>query len=246
MNSPAVVILAAGKGKRMKSDLPKVLHKLCGKPIIDYVISTAREINPQRIILVIGHKYQMIEDHLGNSDLEFVIQKEQLGTGHAVMQTEKVLSDFDGTMVILSGDVPFLKAETVEELLGEHRKRETCATVLTAILEDPSGYGRIKRDKDGFVEKIVEEVDATQEEKGIKEIKSGTFCFESKPLFEMLQKIDIDNKQGEYYLTDVLKLMRDKELPVAALVCSDSFEILGINSLQQLKELETLYSREHR
>ena len=240
MKPPAVIILAAGKGKRMRSDLPKVLHKIGRKPIIDYVISTARKINSQRIILVIGHKYQMIKDYLRGSDLEFIIQEKQLGTGHAVMQTEKLLGDFDGTIVVLCGDVPFLKAETIEGLIEEHHKRKACATVLTAILDDPRGYGRIKRDGNNLVEKIVEESDATEKEKSIKEINSGTFCFESKPLFKILRQVDMDNKQGEYYLTDVLKLVQEENLPVAAVVCSDAEETLGVNSIQQLKQMEKM------
>lgn len=240
MKPIAVVILAAGKGKRMKSDLPKVLHRVGGKPMIDYVIRTARKINPQRIVLVIGHKYQMVLDYLKDSDLEFVIQKEQLGTGHAVMQAEKILSNFDGIVVILCGDVPFLKAETIGKLIDQHKKRKACATVLTAIVEDASGYGRIKRDNSGLVEEIVEELDATGEDKKIKEINSGIFCFEAKPLFAKLKETDKQNKQGEYYLTDVLKLMRDENLPIAALISSNPDEVLGINSIEQLKEMEKL------
>ncbi|MCJ7507643.1 MAG: sugar phosphate nucleotidyltransferase [candidate division Zixibacteria bacterium] len=238
MRKLAVIILAAGKGKRMKSDLPKVLHKIAGRPLIDYVISTAREINPQRIIVVIGHKYQMVKEHLKDSDLGFVIQKEQLGTGHAVMQTENTLSDFDGTIVVLCGDVPFLKAETIEKLIQEHHKARASATVLTTILDNPKGYGRIKRDGNNLVEKIVEEIDTTIEEKKLKEINSGIFCFESKLLFETLHQVDTNNKQREYYLTDVLKLMRDKNLPVAAVVCSCAFEVSGVNSIEQLKQME--------
>ena len=238
--SAAIVILAAGKGKRMKSDLPKVLHKIGGKPIIDYVVSIAKEIAPQRIILVIGHGYQMIKRHFRDPDLEFVIQKEQLGTGHAVMQTKKKLTGFDGTIVVLCGDAPFLKASTVRNLIREHRRAKAHATVLTAILDNPQGYGRIKRDKGNLIQKIVEEVDTTGEERKIKEINSGTFCFRSKPLFEMLSCVDMMNKQGEYYLTDVLKLMRDRGFPVAAMISPCSSEALGINSMRQLRQLETL------
>ena len=241
MKPVAIVILAAGKGKRMKSDLPKVLHQVRGKPMIDHVIGTARKIGPQRIVLVVGHKYRMILDYLKDSDLEFVIQKKQLGTGHAVMQTEKALSDFDGTIVILCGDVPFLKAETIRRLIDEHKRRKATATVLTAIVENASGYGRIKRDSSGLVERIVEELDATKEEKKIKEINSGIFCFETKALFAELRKVSRQNRQAEYYLTDILKLMRDEGLPVAALVSSCPDEILGINSTEQLKKMEVLY-----
>jgi bifunctional UDP-N-acetylglucosamine pyrophosphorylase/glucosamine-1-phosphate N-acetyltransferase len=234
------VILAAGKGKRMKSDLPKVLHKLGGRPMVEYVIQTAKEVGVEKIILVVGHKWEKTQKLLKHLPVEFVIQDEQLGTGHAVMQTKDRLSDFDGDILVLCGDVPLLKSSTVKKLLEEHKTKKAKATVLTAIIEDPSGYGRIIRNKDGMVEKIVEDKDATVDEKKVKEINTGTFCFDSKSLFSVLGKITTDNKQGEYYLTDVLDLLRKENLPIWAVVAANSQETLGINSQEELEKMEQI------
>jgi UDP-N-acetylglucosamine diphosphorylase/glucosamine-1-phosphate N-acetyltransferase len=234
------IILAAGRGKRMKSDLPKVLHKLCGKPMVEYVIETAKKVGVEKIILVVGHKREKTQKLLKHLDVEFVIQEEQLGTGHAVMQAKKHLANFDGDILILCGDVPLLKSDTVRRLLEEHRRKKAVATVLTAILEDPSGYGRIIRDEKGMVEKIVEDKDASANEKKVREINTGTFCFDSKPLFSVLDKITTDNKQGEYYLTDVLELLRKKNLPIWAVVATNPQETLGINSQEELEKMEEI------
>ena len=224
----------------MKSDLPKVLHKLCGKPMVEYVIETAKKVGVEKIILVVGHKREKTQKLLKHLDVEFVIQEEQLGTGHAVMQAKKHLANFDGDILILCGDMPLLKSDTVRRLLEEHRRKKAVATVLTAILEDPSGYGRIIRDEKGMVEKIVEDKDASANEKKVREINTGTFCFDSKPLFSVLDKITTDNKQGEYYLTDVLELLRKKNLPIWAVVATNPEETLGINSQEELEKMEEI------
>jgi bifunctional UDP-N-acetylglucosamine pyrophosphorylase/glucosamine-1-phosphate N-acetyltransferase len=237
------VILAAGKGERMKSDLPKVLHKLGGKPMVEYVVETAKNVGVEKIILVIGYKWELTQNSLlylsegtfGN--VEFVIQKEQLGTGHAVLQTKDHLSDFDGDILILCGDVPLLSSNTVKRLLEEHRTKKAKATVLTAIVEDPSGYGRIIRNKDKMVEKIVEDKDASANEKKVKEFNTGTFCFDCKSLFSVLDKITTDNKQGEYYLTDTLEFFREENLPIWAVVAANPQETLGINSQEELEKM---------
>ena len=224
----------------MKSDLPKVLHQLGGKPMVEYVVNTAREVGAERILLVIGHKWEQAREVLKHLPVEFVVQKEQLGTGHAVLQTEKLLSDFDGDVVVLSGDVPLLRADTLKKLLGEHRKRKASATVLTAIPDDPAVYGRVIRDETGLVQEIVEEKDATADQKRIREINTGTFCFDRVSLFSALGKLTNDNEQGEYYLTDTLKLMREGKLSVWGVVVADPRETLGINSEKELKEMERL------
>lgn len=224
----------------MKSDLPKVLHKLGGKPMVEYVVETAKKVGVERIILVVGHKREKTQKLLKHLNVEFVIQEEQLGTGHAVLQTKEHLSDFDGDILVLCGDVPLLKSDTVRKLLGEHRRKKAVATVLTAIVDDASGYGRIIRNKEGMVEKIVEEVDASADEKKVREINTGTFCFDSKSLFSVLDKITTDNKQKEYYLTDALKLLREKKLPVWAVVAPDPQETLGINSQEELEKMEEI------
>ncbi len=224
----------------MKSDLPKVLHRLGGKPMVEYVIKTAKEAGSKRIVLVVGHKSDQARNSLKHLKVEFVIQKEQLGTGHAVMQTKELLSDFDGDVFILCGDVPLLRGDTLRKLLKEHREKKAVATVLTAILDDATGYGRIIRDEKRMVQKIVEEKDASADQKNIKEINTGTFCFDKASLFSVLEKVTNDNKQGEYYLTDTLKLLQDKKLPIWGMVASDPLETLGINSSEELKQVEKI------
>jgi bifunctional UDP-N-acetylglucosamine pyrophosphorylase/glucosamine-1-phosphate N-acetyltransferase len=238
--SIAVVILAAGKGTRMNSDLPKVLHKICGKPMVEYVIKTAGQLKAERIILVVGHKWEQAKDLIDRYKVEFAIQMEQFGTGHAVLQTQKLLSDFDGDVLILYGDVPLLTAETLNKLLKEHRKRKAAATVLTAILDDPSHYGRIIRDKKGMVQEIVEAKDASADQIKVKEINTGIICFDRVALFSALKRITNDNKQGEYYLTDAIKIIRGQNLTVGGMVTADPVETLGINSPEELKKLERI------
>ena len=222
----------------MKSDLPKVLHQLGGKPMVEYVVNTAKKVGAERVLLVIGYKWEQTKEALKHLPVEFVVQKEQLGTGHAVLQTEKLLSGFEGDVLVLSGDVPLLRADTLVRLIGEHRERKASATVLTAVPEHPAGYGRIVRDEAGLVQEIVEEKDANADQRKIREINTGTFCFERSFLFWALGKVTNDNEQGEYYLTDTLKLLRDRKLPIWGVVARDPLEILGINSEKELKERE--------
>ena len=242
------IILAAGKGKRMKSDLPKVLHRLGGKPMVEYVVETAKRVGAEKTILVVGHRWEQAQDSLkylsdgSYGKVEFVVQKEQLGTGHAVLQAKDHLSGFDGDLLVLCGDVPLLTNHTVKKLLEEHRKKEAKATVLTAIIEDPSGYGRVIRNKDGMVEKIVEDKDASEDEKKVREFNTGTFCFDTKSLLSVLDRITADNRQGEYYLTDVLGLLKEENLPVWAVVAADPQETLGINSQEELEKMEQILS----
>ncbi len=237
---PVAVILAAGKGKRMKSNLPKVLHKLCGKPMVEYVTATAKKAGVERVILVVGHKWRKAQHSLKHLKVEFVVQKKQLGTGHAVLQTKNLLCNFKGDVLILCGDVPLLRADTLRRLLTEHRKRKASATVLTTLLENPTGYGRIIRDRRGMVQKIVEEKEASADQKKLREVNTGTFCFDPSSLFSVLEKVTNDNKQKEYYLTDTIKLLRDRQLPVWAVVTPDPSETLGVNSPEQLKEVEKI------
>jgi len=208
--------------------------------MVEYVVNSARQAGVERIILVVGHKSEQSQNFLKHLNVEFVIQKEQLGTGHAVLQTQKLLSDFEGDVLILCGDVPLLRADTLKKLIKEHRKKKAVATVLTAILEDASGYGRIIRNQRGMVQKIVEEKDASADQKRIKEINTGTFAFDRASLFSVLEKVTNDNKQGEYYLTDTLKLMQDQKLPIWGMVAPDPLETLGINSPEELKKVEKI------
>ncbi|KPL03878.1 MAG: hypothetical protein AMJ90_02925 [candidate division Zixibacteria bacterium SM23_73_2] len=234
------VVLAAGKGKRMKSNIPKVMHKIRGRPLIDYLVSTLEDLKIPKIILVVGYKKKMVFDFFKHKDFVFVEQKKLLGTGHAVLQTKKLLEDFDGEVLILFGDVPFISGTTIENLVKTHRRTKAQATVLTAVLDQPKGYGRIIRREDGSLEKIVEDKDASPKEKKIKEMNTGIFCFNSRYLFPALQKIKKENQQGEYYLTDTVDILRKQKHKVSAFVTRDPKEILGVNSMKQLKYLGKL------
>ncbi len=224
----------------MKSDLPKVLQKLQGKPMVEYVINTAKELGVERIILVIGHRWEKAKKSLEHLNVEFVVQEQQLGTGHAVLQTRELLSNFEGDVLILCGDVPLLRPDTLKQLVNEHRERKAHATVLTAVFDDPAGYGRVIRGKSGLVQKIVEDKDATAEEREVREINTGTFCFDRASLFSVLENVRNDNKQGEYYLTDTFKLLLDQKRPIWAVVASDPSETVGINSEEELERAEEI------
>ncbi|MEA2104341.1 MAG: NTP transferase domain-containing protein [Candidatus Cloacimonadota bacterium] len=237
----SIIILAAGKGVRMKSNLPKVLHEFNGKPMISRIVETAQNIKPKKIAVVVGYKKDVVIEALKNFDsIIFVEQKKQNGTGHAVLMTAKYFSGFDGNVVITPGDVPLLKAKTIDNLIRIHNEKNAAATVLTAILNDPTGYGRIIRDKNGYVLKIVEHKDASEQKRKVNEINSGIFCFDAKKLFEILPLIKTNNAQNELYLTDTLEILQNEGAKIAAVIAKDPLEISGINSPEQLKELESL------
>jgi len=243
----ATVIMAAGKGKRMKNpDKSKVMFELKGKPIIDYVINLSLKINSELIIPIVGHQKQSVIDYLHkefiseDSKIKFAHQDEQLGTGHAIMQTEDILKHFDGSVLILSGDVPLLKYDTVMKFLNYYYDNGFTASLLSAVFENPFGYGRIIRDEKGKFIDIVEEKDAADEQRKIKEINSGIYIIDCKILFEALQTVKTDNAQGEYYLTDVFKYFKDKHMNIGAIPVDNNLEITGINTIEQLSELEKL------
>jgi bifunctional UDP-N-acetylglucosamine pyrophosphorylase/glucosamine-1-phosphate N-acetyltransferase len=234
----AAVILAAGKGKRMKSDLPKVLHPIHGRPLIRYLLDRFMPIGFNPLVLVVGHKAEMVREELADYNVKFVLQAEQLGTAHAVQMAEPVLGSFDGTTLVAAGDVPFLSRETVENLFEIHARTKAAATCLSAVFDDPTGYGRIvRRPGTDFIKDIVEHKDASPEILRIQEINSGTFCFDNKLLFETIREIGCDNAQGEYYLTDAVKILHGKGYPVAVVKASNPDEVRGVNSLDQLELL---------
>ncbi|MCD6447112.1 MAG: NTP transferase domain-containing protein [Candidatus Marinimicrobia bacterium] len=234
----ATVILAAGKGTRMKSDLPKVLHKVLGETMVARVVARAEESGSSRTVVVIGHKKELVEKELAAQKVDFAVQTQQLGTGHAVMMAEPALQDFFGDVLILAGDVPLLTSETLIKLIKTHHEEKADATVLSAIFENPHGYGRIIRTSDGNYSHSVEEKDANDEIRKIKEINSGIYLFKSELLFHYLRFIGTDNIQGEYYLTDVLPLMRKDNKKIALQVADDPDEIQGVNTVDQLREAE--------
>ncbi|MBU8920855.1 MAG: NTP transferase domain-containing protein [Bacteroidales bacterium] len=239
-NGLAAVILAAGQGTRMKSDMAKVLHQLCGRPMIRYVVDAAGSIDPERIILVVGYQAEAVMKEMDGEDVEFALQEERLGTGHAVLQAGSLLEGFSGTVMVLTGDTPLLRSVTLAALLETHRDSCASATVLSAVLEDATGYGRIIKDKQGQFLKIVEHKDASDDEKKVNEINSGIFCFESRDLFSALAGVGKENAQGEYYLTDVMSILREEGRKTVVHLCLDRQEVMGINDVDQLKEAERL------
>ncbi len=237
----AVTILAAGLGKRMKSpDKPKVMFEICGRPMIQYVVELALDVNAEKIVPIVGHHREQVIDFLGklypDEHIEYAVQAEQLGTGHAIMQTESLLKDFDGEVLILSGDVPLLRLETVQFLINEHFDNNNGATLLTTVFRDSNGYGRIVRDENGKFVKIVEDKDATDEEKKIKEINPAIYIINSKLLFDALSKITTENNQKEYYLTDIFQFIPKEK--IGTVVTDDELEVTGVNSIEQLAEME--------
>lgn len=222
------IILAAGKGTRMKSDLPKVLHKVAGISMLEHVFRAVSEINPAKIDTIVGHKAELVEEVLtGQSD--FALQSEQLGTGHAVMMAEPALAGLEGHTLVIAGDTPLITGESLKNLVNFHVSHKNVATILTAQADNPFGYGRVIRNADGEVTKIVEQKDANDFEKQIKEINTGTYLFENKRLFEALKEINTDNAQGEYYLTDVISIFRQAGEKVGAYILRDFDESLGVN-----------------
>jgi UDP-N-acetylglucosamine diphosphorylase/glucosamine-1-phosphate N-acetyltransferase len=228
------LILAAGKGTRMKSDLAKVLHVLNGKPLLYYVLAAAKSAGAEKIVAVIGHQADMVRELFSGSGCIFVEQKPQLGTGHAVLQAKDVLAGYDGLTVILCGDVPLLKPATIESLVDNHLASNATVSVLTTIPPPPHAYGRIVKDDKGNVLKIVEHKDATQDEKKIGEINTGIYCVDTKYLFSALQKVTNDNKQHEYYLTDIVEIACREGRRVKSFIASDYVEVMGINTLEEL------------
>ncbi len=237
----AVFIMAAGKGTRMKSDLPKVLHKLRGRAMIHYVVETAQEIGADPIVLIIGHQKESVMQELEGEKVRFAVQEPQLGTGHAVMCAEKEAKDHSGAVLVLSGDVPLIKPATLKRLRDQHRKMNAAATVLTAVTEHPTGYGRVVRQASGNVEAIVEERDASDEIRKINEINSGIYIFEIADLRRVLPQLSDDNDQEEYYLTDAVGILTREGKTVAA-VDGDMREAMGINTAGELQEAEKLLS----
>jgi bifunctional UDP-N-acetylglucosamine pyrophosphorylase / glucosamine-1-phosphate N-acetyltransferase len=242
------VILAAGQGTRMKSSLPKVLHPLAGRSLVDYPLQLAKRLGVARPVLVVGHQAGQVEAALAGQAVTFVTQSEQLGTGHALLCAESACRGESGTLLLLCGDVPLLRLETLHRLLDVHHQRQAAVSVLTARVDNPYGYGRIVRNGDQL-ERIVEEKDATPDEKALCEINSGIYAFSTPAVFEALHGVGRNNAQGEYYLTDVVALARAAQQTVCAVPAEDADEIMGINDRQQLAEagaiLRQRINREH-
>ena len=241
-NTIDAVILAAGKGTRMKSDLPKVLHELAGRTLLDHVIDTSAAAGIDRMVVVVGHEAALVEKTCGRDGIEFVLQEPQLGTGHAVQMAVPALRS-GGYSVILAGDVPLLRTETLKRLVEGTVSSGAAAVVLTCVVEDAGAYGRIIKDDQGRVTKIVEAVDANAEELAVGEYNSGVFCFKTESLIEALSNLKTDNKQGEYYLTDTIAWLVQQGQPVEAVITEDPDEVVGINTVEQLAEVAEILNR---
>ncbi|MGI6125713.1 MAG: bifunctional UDP-N-acetylglucosamine diphosphorylase/glucosamine-1-phosphate N-acetyltransferase GlmU [Planifilum sp.] len=242
MKKRYAVILAAGQGTRMKSGKHKVLHPVCGKPIIDHILDALDQIGVDETIVVVGHRAEQVRSHVGER-ARFVEQKELLGTAHAVMQTASLLEGRDGTTLILYGDHPLYTAATFSRLVERHRDSGAAATLLTAVLSDPTGYGRVIRGEGDEVLRIVEHKDASPEELEVREVFTGTICIDNRRLFEALTRVNNDNTQGEYYLPDVVPILRQQGERIAAEVVDDPEEAMGVNNRVQLAEAEAVMTR---
>lgn len=222
------IVLAAGQGSRMHSQIPKVLHSICGTPMIDHVLGALAPLAADQVYVVTGHQHDEVKAHIGTRAV-CVLQRERLGTGHAVKMVMPKLRGFDGDVLIMVGDAPLIKAETLEGLVQRRRSHHTACAVLTTRLKDPHGYGRIVRNRDGTVRKIVEQKDTNTYEEAIDEINTGTYCFDAKHLAYALSKVTNKNAQKEYYLTDTVEILRDAGHEVEASVCDDPTEVIGVN-----------------
>lgn len=233
------LILAAGQGKRIKSNLPKVLHKVCGKEMVKHVIDTAKKAGINDINLIIGKGAELVEERTKDSGVTYSLQAEQLGTGHAVKCAKEFLENKSGVVAVFTGDTPLIKQSTVESLINDHINNKNAATILTAMVDDPTGYGRIVRDENGKVLKIVEHKDCNEEEIKIKEMNSAIYCFDIELLVKSLDKLNNNNNQGEYYLTDVIGILKDEGYSIGAVI-TDIEETIGVNSRVQLAEAEEI------
>ncbi|WP_126424678.1 bifunctional UDP-N-acetylglucosamine diphosphorylase/glucosamine-1-phosphate N-acetyltransferase GlmU [Brevibacillus marinus] len=242
MSNRYAVVLAAGQGTRMKSKLHKVLHPVCGKPMVQHVLDTLAAMNVHDVVVVVGHDAETVKSTLGEG-ITYALQEKQLGTAHAVQQAQPFLKDKHGTTLILYGDVPLLTPETLTALIDHHHAQGAAATVMTAHLADPTGYGRIVRDEAGEVLRIVEHKDASETERKIQEINTGIYCFDNEKMWGVLAQVGNDNVQGEYYLTDCIELLRQAGEKVTAFILAEPAEASGVNDRVQLAEVEAYMRR---
>ncbi|MFB3788601.1 MAG: bifunctional UDP-N-acetylglucosamine diphosphorylase/glucosamine-1-phosphate N-acetyltransferase GlmU [bacterium] len=234
------IILAAGDGKRLRSNFPKALHRICGRPMIEHILRTIDGLVDYKQAVVVGFAHEMVKEALQTFQVEFALQEKRQGTGHAVMMTKDLFADFGGDILILVGDAPLLSRGTIEKLIERHRHQDASATVLTTRMKKPAGYGRILRHQDHTVMSIVEDKDANIYEKKINEVNTGTYVFDCRDLFKALENIKPNNEQGEYYLTDVIQIMVSEKKRVEAYVTKDPSETMGINDRVQFAKAERI------
>jgi len=238
MDNFTAVILAAGEGKRMKSNTPKVLHKICGKPMLTYVIEAAKGAGAQKVIVIVGEGAELIREAYSGEDIKFVLQKEPKGTGHALMQAEDAVKD-SSQIVVLAGDMPLITSESIQGMVRFHLEQKAFATVMTAKVPDPTGYGRIIREGNRVID-IREHKDASPEERAINEINAAFYCFDTASVYSALAKVNNNNSQGEYYLTDVIKILNQEGKEVLAFELKDHVELNGINDRRQLAQVQKI------
>lgn len=236
----AVIILAAGKGTRMKSSLAKVLQPLNNRPLLSYVLDTVYALNPDRVIVVVGYQADKVKEAFPDPRIEFVDQREQLGTGHAVQQAASALQGYEGTILVLCGDMPFVKMKTLQNLLDEHSQDSPPCTMWTLKCAENKDFGRVIRDENQAVARIVENRDVTEQEKKVDEYNTGVYCFDKIMLFNGLKKLDNNNAQREYYLTDIIQYFTQDRLQVRSIQTRDADELLGINTEEDLKKAERI------
>lgn len=246
--SIAAIILAAGKGTRMNSDLPKVLHPICGKPMLNYVIDACRGAGCDHLVLVVGHRAELVrQTYTAQPDLLYVEQAPQLGTGHAVMVCQQELRGIEGPVLVVAGDGPLIRPDTLKKLLETHNAQKAACTLATSILEQPEKYGRILRDANGDLTGIVEYLEATDEQKAVREVNVSLYCFDAAALRDVLPRLRNDNNKGEYYLTDALSLLKSDGKKLAAVAAVPPQDVLSINTLAELDEVsQIMASREGR
>lgn len=235
----AIVVLAAGQGKRMKSAVPKVLHRLCGQPLISHALAALRPLNPCPQVVVVGVGAEQVRQAIEGPEIIFAIQEEPLGTGHAANCAREALSHFRGEVIVTGADIPLVRTETWHHVVTEHRRQQAAGTIVTAI-SDPTGYGRVIRDDHSRVQHIVEEADCDEQTRAVREWNTGLYCFEARALFEALSRLQPDNEQGEYYLTDVVAALVQSGQKVIAVVAEDADEVMGINDRVQLAYAERI------
>lgn len=244
LSAPVAIILAAGKGTRMKSELPKVMHSACGRPMVEHVLDAARSAGVERLVVVVGYQAELVRDGLArHRDVEFALQAEQKGTGHAVQMCAEQLANHDGPVLILAGDTPLLRGESLTALLAEQRDQRAACVIGTAITENNFGLGRVVRSSSGDFLRIVEQKDTTPEEAAIREINTGCYAFDSRLLFQALTQIRPNNSQGEYYLTDVPAILKAEGHRVIAAPKLTIEEAMGVNTPEQLADVEAILRR---
>jgi len=248
MKDVAALVLAAGKGTRMYSDLAKVLHPIYDRPMLSYVLATLKELRLDRVLVVVGHQAESIQETFAEAQVEWVLQTEQLGTGHAVLCALPQLAGFSGSVLICCGDAPLLTSGTLRRFISGHVDGDVALSVLSMVLEQPRGYGRIIRNSQGGVSEIVEEKDASEQERTIREVNTGMYCANADLLRTLIPRINNDNAQGEYYLTDLVEKTVEAGWKVQAIVASDPTEFQGVNSKEELAAAERVIAQrmEHR